>query len=102
MSHAGQCSTSALRETKSCHMNLCTTPPGDCVMSPWGQWSACSAHCGKGSMTRKRKVAVPADEGGQGCTAPLEEIGACESAACEVVDCAWSQWDDWSSCTNSS
>mmetsp|Transcript_100453 Transcript_100453/g.279728 ORF Transcript_100453/g.279728 Transcript_100453/m.279728 type:complete len:1521 (-) Transcript_100453:417-4979(-) len=101
MSNAGKCATSSLREAAPCATALCAKPPGDCEVGVWGSWSECSAKCGKGSKTRKRKVLRTAETGGQGCTETLEEIRPCESVSCDVTDCQWSNWYDWSACSTS-
>jgi len=101
MRNNGTCAPGSLRETAPCNTDLCAAPPGDCEVGEWAEWSDCSAKCGRGSMTRKRKVKNNADEGGQGCTESLEEISPCESVSCNVTDCAWSNWYDWSACTTS-
>lgn len=39
----------------------------DCVVGPWGPWSACTSSCGVGSTERSRQVSVPPRNGGRPC-----------------------------------
>jgi hypothetical protein len=49
--------------------------------SPWSEWSACSAECGKGFRSRKRMCS-----GGDGCSDLCSrEFSECEAAACSDV-----------------
>uniref|UniRef100_A0A7S2NEM3 Spondin-like TSP1 domain-containing protein n=1 Tax=Alexandrium andersonii TaxID=327968 RepID=A0A7S2NEM3_9DINO len=99
MSEGGSCEASSLREARACDNPACAKPPGDCEVGEWEEWSSCQPACGQGSKTRKRKVIKTADEGGSGCSESLEEISPCQGAACDISDCQWSEWYDWSACT---
>lgn len=74
--------------------------PIDCVadVGEWGNWSACSKHCGGGKMNRKRTVTVRtnSDDGGKLCPTSTQEL-ECNSAACDAP-CELSEWSAWSSC----
>lgn len=70
-----------------------------CLTTDWGQWGACSVTCGGGQETRTRKIAVhPADGNLTSCDALTEEK-ACNTGVCEVRDCLYSLWSDWTPCT---
>jgi len=96
----GFCHDAVLSEVRSCGLYPCRQPQtNDCVFSTWQQWSACDAPCGKGTKSRSRKISVQAINGGLGCEGPMQEIEPCQMQTCEVVDCKWSDWYDWSVCS---
>ncbi|XP_028290490.1 SCO-spondin [Gouania willdenowi] len=68
----------------------------DCIMSPWTEWSACSASCGLGSLFRQREV-VRAPLPGGVCDGPQFDTRACFTQVCSV-DGDWSEWSGWSQC----
>lgn len=74
------------------------TQPIGCEVSAWSAWSACDKSCGGGTQKRTRTVTKQAD-GGQACPV-LEEIQPCNQQGCPV-DCAYTDWTSWSSCTKS-
>uniref|UniRef100_A0A8C5EV38 Spondin-like TSP1 domain-containing protein n=1 Tax=Gouania willdenowi TaxID=441366 RepID=A0A8C5EV38_GOUWI len=67
-----------------------------CIMSPWTEWSACSASCGLGSLFRQREV-VRAPLPGGVCDGPQFDTRACFTQVCSV-DGDWSEWSGWSQC----
>ncbi|CAJ1402607.1 unnamed protein product [Effrenium voratum] len=96
----GTCPSVELRETQGCGINPCsTTGPQDCSMMDWAKWSDCSASCGDGSQVRSRKMDSLAVMGGKPCTGPLQEVKICKTHDCQVVDCRWSDWEQWSTCS---
>ena len=76
----------------ACHSPVCQTDgtcakvnaPVDCVVSDWGDFSACSAACGGGTQTRTRSIVTLASCGGQGCPATVE-TQPCNAQACSSV-----------------
>eukprot|EP00937_MAST-01D_sp_MAST-1D-sp2_P004650 g4650.t1 len=75
--------------------------PEDCLETAWQPWSACSLTCGegKGTRTRTRDIAVHPQGTGRAC-GNLTETEACGEGACpEPVDCAYSEWSAWSTCS---
>mmetsp|Transcript_26237 Transcript_26237/g.55659 ORF Transcript_26237/g.55659 Transcript_26237/m.55659 type:complete len:1597 (+) Transcript_26237:60-4850(+) len=99
-SNGGKCGTYVLKETTMCNTGPCwTEAPDDCQLGTWEEWSSCSARCGKGSKTRSRKVLSLATSSGKGCEGALQEISSCLLSKCTVVDCAWSDWEEWSACS---
>jgi hypothetical protein len=92
----GGAACGSLEETQNCNTQAC---PVDCATSDWTEWSACSASCGTGTQTRTRSVTVPPEHGGAACGS-LEETQNCNTQACPV-DCATSDWTEWSACSAS-
>jgi len=84
-------------ESRTCENVGC---PEDCKLSKWSQWGVCSTTCGSGYVERTRTV-KPARLGGVTCNSgDLNfERTSCQSNACPV-DCAWSDWADWGSCSS--
>jgi len=78
-------------DTAACQEGRC---PVDCVVSNFGNFSACSADCGEGTRSRSRVVLVPAVHGGQMCPALMETQTCTASGGCcqvrthvEIVVC---------------
>ena len=84
------------RPSHRCSASPC---PVDCTLNAWSSWSVCSVTaCGlSGTQTRTRTVAQAPLYGGTPCDA-LDEAQACSTNPCPV-DCAYSQWSQWSACT---
>ena len=94
------CSTNPSDYFKSeeCYKSGC--PVKNCKVSAWGNWSACSAPCGRtGSQTRSRTITQQAENGGNSCPT-LSESRTCSGPACPTpVNCQLSNWSAWSSCS---
>lgn len=54
----------------------------DCVVSPWGPWSACDVECGSGTMSRSRTVEVQPRNGGRRCPS-LDQRRGCQVSNCQ-------------------
>merc|ERR1711907_766161 len=63
-------------EKCECQGALCTAtarcakipiPPIDCTWTSWGEWSDCTASCGKGKQSRIREIAFLEMNGGKPC-----------------------------------
>lgn len=83
-----------LEMTQACNNGPC---PLHCNVSPFGDWSTCTLTCGTGSQTRSRDVISKASNGGYTCPF-LSESRLCNTVPC-AVDCAMSEWTDFSVCT---
>jgi len=84
-------------ESKQCEIPEC---PTDCQ---WGQWTVfnpCDVTCGGGTRKRFRKPAVEAKNGGSVCDDNNTDSQVCNTEHCPV-DCQWSDWQEWDSCTKS-
>ncbi|MDO8971013.1 MAG: T9SS type A sorting domain-containing protein [Saprospiraceae bacterium] len=75
----------------------CISCTNNCVVSPWGTWSECSAACGGGTQTRTRSIIQEARNGGAQCPA-LSESRNCNTQPCPN-DCVLSDWGPWSECS---
>ena len=82
-------------QTKMCDAKCC---PVDCRWGDWGQFGACSASCGGGKQSRKRKIAVPAKCGGTPCTGETLDWRECNNECCPV-NCRWGSWSKFDSCS---
>lgn len=71
----------AERKQEKCGYLLPSSPPVDCITSPWTAWSACSASCGLGSLFRQRDVLREALPGGA-CGGARFDSRSCFPRAC--------------------
>lgn len=75
----------------------------DCVVSPWIEWSGCSASCGGGTRNRQRLVETKRSGSGHACP-ELSQLQQCGTVACDEVlegqsvDCQLGEWSVWSEC----
>ena len=79
-----------LYEEEICNKNCCV----DCEVTPWSDWSPCSADC-DGIRTRTRTINFSNDECGQPCPDDMEETEACNPP----IDCRLSPWSEWTDCS---
>eukprot|EP00746_Dinoflagellata_sp_MGD_P149407 gnl/MRDRNA2_/MRDRNA2_81439_c0_seq1.p1 gnl/MRDRNA2_/MRDRNA2_81439_c0~~gnl/MRDRNA2_/MRDRNA2_81439_c0_seq1.p1 ORF type:complete len:3654 (+),score=523.54 gnl/MRDRNA2_/MRDRNA2_81439_c0_seq1:90-11051(+) len=87
---------------KVCNKKVKQGPKKHCILSKWSAWSSCTKTCGGGQQERIRHVVRNAENGGQACSGPLQELQGCGSEACTgaaPVDCQWGLWSDWNTCT---
>jgi hypothetical protein len=68
-----------------------------CTMTPWSDWSPCSAECGVGEQTRTREVTMSRVDGEESCPATSAKR-TCFEGACPV-DCKVAQWGTFTACT---
>jgi hypothetical protein len=68
--------------------------PGDCHLSEWGEWSACTQTCHSGSQKRTRTVVTEPSFGGEPCE-HLGEQQSCNEQSCPE-DCEVSEYGEWS------
>mmetsp|Transcript_9563 Transcript_9563/g.17110 ORF Transcript_9563/g.17110 Transcript_9563/m.17110 type:complete len:1334 (+) Transcript_9563:115-4116(+) len=67
----------------------------ECEYGGWGEWSACQTSCGPSTAVRVRTLVAAKHEA---CKEGSLETRVCNYAPCPV-DCAWSQWGEWSECS---
>merc|ERR1711974_319166 len=91
-----KCSGSSSGNT-TCNTKPCAI---DCAWSRWAQWSSCSKSCGGGTKTRSRAKQIEAKDGGKECLGSSSVTKSCNTKTC-AIDCVWSQWARWSSCSKS-
>ncbi|KAL8437124.1 hypothetical protein Efla_007095 [Eimeria flavescens] len=87
-----------LLEVQPCGTYPC---PADCEMSPWSEWSACSALCGEGQAFRTRRIlsAASVDPPGLACGAVRQEASCFSPFGPCATDCALGPWSEWSECS---
>jgi len=83
-----------LAAVQSCNEDAC---PVDCQMSDWSAWSSCSAQCGGGVRSKQRNIILPAQHGGDPCSAS-SMTESCHNEACDV-DCELGEWTGWNACS---
>eukprot|EP00929_Paragymnodinium_shiwhaense_P107867 TRINITY_DN74213_c0_g1_i1.p1 TRINITY_DN74213_c0_g1~~TRINITY_DN74213_c0_g1_i1.p1 ORF type:complete len:978 (+),score=223.18 TRINITY_DN74213_c0_g1_i1:118-3051(+) len=105
---AGQRCVTRNVETNMVYMTDCGTannqkfffsPIRDCKWSEWGEFSKCSASCGRGTNLRFRFVAIKAETGGRACDGVNKESGSCQASMKCPTHCTWTTWTDWSECS---
>nr|XP_039248800.1 fibrillin-3-like [Styela clava] len=82
-------------ETRACNEQCCAV---NCSWAAWGEWEGCSKSCGGGINVRHRGFASVAQCGGQPCNGSVHDEKPCNSQCCPT-DCAWQNWQQWSSCS---
>jgi len=68
-----------------------------CKMTPWSDWTPCSASCGVGKQSRKRSVTLRRVDGKENCPA-TKATRTCFEGVCPS-HCTVSQWGAFSKCT---
>lgn len=76
-----------------CNMGDCTN---QCTYSTWSSWTSCTATCGWGNQYRQALLKPTAPN----CSPTMEESAMCRLAECPV-NCTYSNWSSWSSCSPS-
>lgn len=90
--HCGCCINAECGADTECTTNHCshqgfctqqTASPVNCLYGDWSDWSACSATCGTGTVTRSRVVLVQGSCGGVTC----DDSTLVEQAPCTMQPC---------------
>jgi len=75
-----------------------------CVWSQWTTFITCSTSCGPGISTQQRYVStfpVNCQSSSCMCQGGSFQTSACNLGACPAaVDCVWSDWNSWNTCTH--
>lgn len=95
-SHGGYpCPSKSQSESRTCNNGPC---PIDGGLSVWSGWTTCTASCGGGEHSRKRRCDSPApDHGGKDCVGGLTETQVCNANPCPING-GLSDWDNWTTC----
>ena len=83
-----------LEDVRNCNQKPC---PQNCEVSPWTDFSYCSADCGGGTQTRTRYIVKPPLYGGEECP-ELSETANCNEKPCPI-NCEVSDWSPFSNCS---
>ena len=67
---------------QTCQLKDC---PSNCILGEWASWGTCSATCGTGSQTARRRVLQDAAHGGNECPGELERRRGCFLKDCKVI-----------------
>lgn len=97
MLHGGRECAGGGQQDRVCNAAFC---PIHCQWDDWGQWSQCSTTCGDGAQTRDREIKVHPLYGGNACNGSSTDTKTCDQEGCPV-QCQWSDWSAYDSCTSS-
>jgi len=95
------------QEVSSCNAEIPCVSAANCSFGIWTDWNDCSNSC-SGMRKRTRKIAHPRVGLGAPCHGSLQQLESCnangEWTKCELVpaepvDCEFSEWSDWGSCS---
>ena len=85
--------------SRSCNQHNCPITPVDCAWDQWSTWTTCSRSCGSGTKVRRRNVSTWPLHGGLPCPGVASELEQCNNDPCPSVNCEWSEWEEWFSCS---
>ncbi|XP_078573545.1 SCO-spondin-like isoform X3 [Branchiostoma floridae x Branchiostoma japonicum] len=91
-----QCSGDS-SQVEACNRGCC---PQNCQWHNWSSWSACTATCGSSGTQSRTRGRTSEYCGGSGCSGSSSQVQACNRQCCPV-NCQWSSWGSWSSCSAS-
>ena len=95
--HGGKRCPKRIVQFRQCRGTLCdATLPRQCEVANWGQWGACSATCGPGRASRKRKI-LREFPGGV-CLRARVQLRYCTGAVKCRMNCQLSSWGKWGKC----
>lgn len=74
----------------------------DCQLGSWTDWSDCTKSCQGGQQSHTREIIRQQNGLGAFCSDSLQETRICNTDICPgrgPVDCKWSGWSQWTTCT---
>ena len=70
------------RKMKKARRHRHISPRIHCMVTPWSDWSTCSATCGDGFKMKNRMIKVEPKNGGRKCPKKLVKKKSCRIAKC--------------------
>eukprot|EP00397_Hematodinium_sp_SG-2012_P001621 GEMP01001625.1.p1 GENE.GEMP01001625.1~~GEMP01001625.1.p1 ORF type:complete len:660 (+),score=106.93 GEMP01001625.1:1164-3143(+) len=95
------CAPLVRSELVPCNLQHCNEHCRNARWSSWTEWSLCTATCGDSYQYKSRTLLASASECGKAAEGLAQEFRKCDFVYCssDVVDCGFSEWNEWGSCS---
>jgi hypothetical protein len=95
------CPPGPMTEVGACNTQPCGKTCINGTWADWGAWTPCTLTCKGGVMWRKRGIAQEANGCGYPPVGKFRQVASCNAEVEFVpdVNCTFSDWADWSGCT---